>query len=1229
MSIVSKNLSTPMKYFFLKKNTGISPANKWLAPWLYVLIVFSMISLEAKAQPANDNPCNATLLNVAPTCSYQVYTTTAATSSPGVPAPGCANYTGGDVWFKIVVPCSGSVVIDTDDGVITDGGMAIYRGTCSSLIFIECDDDDSQNGAMPRISRTGLTPGDTIWIRVWEYGNNNPGTFGICVTELPPPGPGGSCSTAAPFCTSNVYTFPNTTNVPSLGGGGIYGCLFSTPNPVFYYMQIQNPGNLNINIVQTSVTGTSLDVDFACWGPFTNLAASCGGLTAANNISCSYSTSNDETAVINGALTGQFYVLLLTNYSNQPGSITFQVSGGNASTNCAVICNITAANTGPVCPGQSFNLTSSLPGASYIWTGPNCFSSNQQNPTGVIAPSFPGSYTYTVTATTPSGNSCTASTTVVVGGLAGGTATPQPTTCPGVIDGTITVTPNLPDTYIYTLNPGNIVQNNNPVFTGLAPNTYTVTFANPIGCTGTVGNIIVANGASPTASVVPVNTTCPGLTDGTITITPPATGAPFVYTLTPGNIVQNNNPVFQNLAPNNYSIAFTTAIGCSGTIPNINIVNGAPVAAQAITAPTSCPTVNDGTITITPPATGSPFIFTLNPGNIVQNNNPVFSGLASGTYTISFTTALGCSGVVSPNPVVAQGGPLVPIAPTVTNPPCANINDGIIIINPPVPGNYTYVLNPGLPTAITQVNNPNFTGLAPGTYTYSFTNTLGCIGTGNVTLTTNTPLTTTVTLTKPLCNGNANGNIRLNPSGGVTPYEYTIDNGVNWQPANTFPNLPAGTYSFTIRDNAGCTKDTTVTLTEPTVLDASATSQPGTCNGNDGRITVSGSGGTAPYRYSIDDGVTYQNSPVFIVSGGFYPNIKVIDNKGCIADTVMNVVLIDNMVITPMPDSSVCVGQSIVLKPNVSTQANIFKWRTIPDSALVSTLDNSNIKNPTATTTDTTTYIVNARWGVCFREDTINVNILHKPVANAGNNMAVCNYKRDTLLVGTATNVSGPVNYQWSPAGTLQTPDQATTIAIPDSTQLYTLTVTDDYGCGFLVTDEVIVTVQPPVPAYAGKDTIAVLGVPHQLMSSGGVSYEWSPAFPLNLSTLQNPLATLTKDQFFVVTVTDSEGCLGNDSVFIKVYNGPTYYVPSSFTPNGDGLNDIFRAIPVGISYTEYFRVYNRYGQMVFQTNRWLQGWNGSYLGKSQDPGTYIWMVKGLDKNGRVVEQRGTVLIIK
>ena len=121
-------------------------------------------------------------------------------------------------------------------------------------------------------------------------------------------------------------------------------------------------------------------MDFACWGPFSTLAASCGGLTAANNISCSYSTAGDETAYIPNAQVGEFYIMLLTNFSDDPGTITFQQSGGTASTNCAVICDITASNTGPVCPGGTFNLVSNLPaglpGATYTWTGPNCYTSN-------------------------------------------------------------------------------------------------------------------------------------------------------------------------------------------------------------------------------------------------------------------------------------------------------------------------------------------------------------------------------------------------------------------------------------------------------------------------------------------------------------------------------------------------------------------------------------------------------------------------------------------------------------------------------------------------------------------------------------------------------------------------------------------------------------------------------------------------------------------------------------
>ncbi|MFT5244286.1 MAG: hypothetical protein ACI8QQ_002224 [Psychroserpens sp.] len=138
--------------------------------------------------PSNDDPCNAIPLAVNNTCNFATYTNANATATTGVPAPGCAFYSGGDVWFTALVPASGTLIVDTDTGVITDSGMAFYSGAaCTSLTLIECDDDGSPYGAlMSSITRTGLTPGQTIYIRVWEYGNNNNGTFDICATTVIP-----------------------------------------------------------------------------------------------------------------------------------------------------------------------------------------------------------------------------------------------------------------------------------------------------------------------------------------------------------------------------------------------------------------------------------------------------------------------------------------------------------------------------------------------------------------------------------------------------------------------------------------------------------------------------------------------------------------------------------------------------------------------------------------------------------------------------------------------------------------------------------------------------------------------------------------------------------------------------------------------------------------------------------------------------------------------------------
>jgi len=162
-------------YVFIAHNTASSSTQG----------TFTISRTCVAAPPVNDDPCSATTLTVGTSCSFATYTNVAATASSGVPAPGCASYQGEDVWFSVTVPASGSLTVDMGAGGITDAGMAIYSGTCSSLTLIQCDDDGG-SGMMSMIALTGQTPGATLWIRVWEYGGNVSGTFDICTYDIPP-----------------------------------------------------------------------------------------------------------------------------------------------------------------------------------------------------------------------------------------------------------------------------------------------------------------------------------------------------------------------------------------------------------------------------------------------------------------------------------------------------------------------------------------------------------------------------------------------------------------------------------------------------------------------------------------------------------------------------------------------------------------------------------------------------------------------------------------------------------------------------------------------------------------------------------------------------------------------------------------------------------------------------------------------------------------------------------
>ncbi len=721
--------------------------------------------------------------------------------------------------------------------------------------------------------------------------------------------------------------------------------------------------------------------------------------------------------------------------------------------------------------------------------------------------------------------------------------------------------------------------------------------------------ITTGNSLGATAATTPANCASP---TGSITITvPPGVGvAPLQYSLNGGPLQLSN--VFSGLAANTYTILVQDAAGCQQTltvpVPSITGITG-----TFTTTATSCPGVNNGSITITTTSGVGPYLYSLNGGPNQAANT--FPNLAPGTYNITFTDVNGCIGTLQPT--VASGIALQSNANS-TNPPCAGINNGGISITPTSgTAPYQYSINGGP----LQAGN-TFNGLAPGSYTIDFIDAIGCTGSQTVILTGSSSISGASIPTMPLCNGGNDGVINISAAGGVAPYEYSINAGINYQPSSTFTNITAGSYTIRIRDFNGCTFDLPVTITEPTLLTASAVSTPSTCNATDGTITLTAGGGTPGYSFSIDNGTSYQASNVFNVAPGTYNNILIKDINGCTKPASVTVTLVDNMFLNAGADTTVCVGSGVTLQPQTNPETNIFNWS--PATGLSST----SIKNPVASPTDTATYYLDFTWGACNRKDTIRVNVLHKPIAYAGKDTAIC-YKTIALFNGVASNLSGPVTYAWAPAGMVLNPTASSTTARPDSSQLFILTVKDNYGCNFTVTDDIFVTMQPPVPAYAGNDTNAVYGVPHQLFSSGGVSYLWSPASPLNNPFAQNPMATLTNDTYFNVQVTDVAGCIGNDGVFIKVYKGPTYYLPNAFSPNGDGLNEKFRPIPVGIKSTEYFRIYNRYGQLLFETNKWLDGWDGKYQGKPQQTGAYVWLIKGMDKDGKAVEMKGQVILVR
>lgn len=224
-------------------------------------------------------------------------------------------------------------------------------------------------------------------------------------------------------------------------------------------------------------------------------------------------------------------------------------------------------------------------------------------------------------------------------------------------------------------------------------------------------------------------------------------------------------------------------------------------------------------------------------------------------------------------------------------------------------------------------------------------------------------------------------------------------------------------------------------------------------------------------------------------------------------------------------------------------------------------------------------------------------------------------------------NQANLASWQWDfgngQASTVKDPVQHFTEPGTYNVHLY---AKSDQGCQSDAFSSTIII--PQAIAFAGNDTSIMLDHPFQLQGSGNGQFVWSPSGRLSDPFTARPVTRLTTRQEYVLTVTTPENCIAKDTVLIKVYKGPMAYVPTAFTPDHNGLNDLLRPVYSGISEIRYFSVYNRWGQQVFTTKDMNKGWDGTFNARAQS-GSFVWIIAAIDYLGTEKIYKGTTTIIR
>ncbi len=288
-------------------------------------------------------------------------------------------------------------------------------------------------------------------------------------------------------------------------------------------------------------------------------------------------------------------------------------------------------------------------------------------------------------------------------------------------------------------------------------------------------------------------------------------------------------------------------------------------------------------------------------------------------------------------------------------------------------------------------------------------------------------------------------------------------------------------------------------------------------------------------------------------------------------------------------------------------------------------LSDSTVQFPTAYIAASTTYTVQiVDTTACYRRAKLDVIVPIRHPQLLSKDTAICLGDYVPLLLG------GGVAYHWYPATGLSCTDCANPNASPAVTTTYYGVVYDQYGCGDTLSTTISVNPLPKVSINAGRDTgiIYAQSVPLYALSPGGKFFTWTPVTGLSNANIPNPIATPPIKTTYTVYVTDTNQCRSSATIDVDVNRTVPVAVPTGFTPNSDGRNDLFRITNLTFQRVVEFRVYNRWGQEVFSSND-NKGWDGKYKGQQQDAGVFKYLIRVAYPDGHTENYKGDVTLIR